>query len=99
MPEHTTFDEAWADDEIFRQPLTELTDGADLDKPIALFCITLPEASRDKLEGGRQLYISYQTIVNRQGVTNGQAVTHQKYGCHPGAYRTRLTYIPPSTGS
>lgn len=83
MPEHTTFDEAWADDEIFRQPLTELTDGADLDKPIALFCITFTEASRDKLEGGRQLYISYQTIVNRQGVTNGQAVTIKNTGAIP----------------
>ena len=75
MPEYDTFQTAWNNTEtIFAQNLTDLTDGADSDKPIALFCITFTEASRTKLEGGRRLYISYQTLLDRLGVTDGNLV-------------------------
>lgn len=81
MPEYDTFQTAWNDTEtIFAQNLTELTDGTDSDKPITLFCITLTEASRTKLEGGQRLYIRYQTLLDRQGVTDGNLVKIDNVG-------------------
>lgn len=81
MPEYDTFQTAWNDTEtIFAQNLTELMDGTDSDKPIALFCITLTEASRTKLEGGQRLYIRYQTLLDRQGVTDGNLVKIDNVG-------------------
>ena len=75
MPEYGTFQEAWEDTEtIFALNLIELTDEAAPDKPIALFCITFTEASRTKLEGGQRLYISYRTLLNRQGVTSNSTM-------------------------
>lgn len=81
MPEYGTFQTAWNDTEtIFAQNLTELTDGTDNDKPITLFCITFTEASRTKLEGGQRLYIRYQTLLDRQGVTDGNLVKIDNVG-------------------
>lgn len=81
MPEYDTFQTTWNNTEtIFAQNLTDLTDGADSDKPIALFCITFTEASRTKLEGGQRLYISYQTLLDRLGVTDGNLVKIDNVG-------------------
>ena len=65
--------------------MTEITDTAYFDTPIALFCITFTEASRTKLEGGQRLYISYQTLLNRQGVTDGNLVNIDNVGAIRGS--------------
>lgn len=81
MPRYDTFQDAWKNiTVIFGQVLTELTDEADPDEPIALFCITFTETSREKLEGGQRLYISYQTLLNRRGVTEGNLVKIDNVG-------------------
>ncbi|MZL69079.1 MULTISPECIES: Cna B-type domain-containing protein [Eubacteriales] len=81
MPEYDTIQTAWGNTQtIFGQDLTPLTDGADPDKPIALFCITFTQASQTKLEGGQRLHISYRTLLNRQGVTAGMPVKIRNVG-------------------
>lgn len=81
MPDYSTFQEAWKNTgTIFGQELTEIADGADSDKPIALFSIIFTEASRTKLEGGQRLYISYRTLLDRQGVTDGRLVNITNVG-------------------
>ena len=86
MPDYGTFGEAWKNTEaIFGKEMTEITDTADFDTPIALFCITFTEASRTKLEGGQRLYISYQTLLNRQGVTDGNLVNIDNVGAIRGS--------------
>lgn len=81
MPKYDTFQDAWNNTEgIFGQDLTELTEDADSDRPIGLFCITFTEAAREKLEGGQRLYISYQTLLNRQGVSDGNLVQIDNVG-------------------
>lgn len=81
MPEYDTFQTAWENTQIiFAQNLTGLTDGTDSDEPIALFCITFTQASRTKLEGGQRLYIRYQTLLDRQGVTDGNLVKIDNVG-------------------
>lgn len=81
MPHYDTFSAAWEDTvSIFGQDLTQVTDAADTNKPIALFCVTFTEASRAKLEGGQRLYISYRTLLDRQGVTDGRLVKIDNVG-------------------
>ena len=81
MPNYGTFAAAWDDTEtIFSQDLTDVTNGGESDKPIALFCITFKEAALGKLAGSRQLYISYQTLVNRNNITDGRELTISNVG-------------------
>ena len=81
MPNYGTFAAAWDDTEtIFSQDLTNVNDGAASDKPIALFCVNFTEAARGKLAGSRQLYISYQTLVNRNNITDGRELTISNVG-------------------
>ena len=81
MEDYSTFTEAWDDTEtIFSQELTDVNDGAASDEPIALFCVNFTEAARGKLAGSRQLYISYQTLVNRNNITDGRQLTISNVG-------------------
>ena len=81
MPNYGTFAAAWDDTEtIFSQELTNVNDGAASDEPIALFCITFTKEALGKLAGSRQLYISYQTLVNRNNITDGRELTISNVG-------------------
>ena len=75
MPNYDTFQNAWDNmAAIFRQELIKLTDQADPNQAIGMFCVTFTEQARAKLEGGQRLYISYRTFLDRQGVTDGRQV-------------------------
>ena len=81
MPNYGTFAAARDDTEtIFSQDLTNVNDGAASDEPIALFCITFTKEALGKLAGSRQLYISYQTLVNRNNITDGRELTISNVG-------------------
>lgn len=72
MLSYNTFDEAWDDMvTIFGQNLTEVTEESDAEKSVSMFCITFNESAQTKLQTGQRLYISYRTLVNRQGITDG----------------------------
>lgn len=75
MPDYSTFQEAQEHAaDIFAKERIELVKGSGGDDPIALFCITFTDESRDKLNDGQRLYISYQTLLDRQKVTDGKLV-------------------------
>ena len=81
MPQYGTFEEAWKNTgEIFAQNLTDVTTAEGSDTPIAFFCIKFTENARGKLAGGQQLYITYQTLVNRQGTEDGKTVNIDNVG-------------------
>lgn len=81
MKDYSTFDEAWKDAvEIFATTLTDVTGATGSEEPIALFCITFTEKALEKLAGSRQLYISYQTLVNRNNITDGGQLTISNVG-------------------
>ncbi len=81
MSEYDTYEEAFNHvANIFAGELTELTGETDSDQHVALFSIIFTESSRNKLEGGQRLYISYQTLVDRQGVTDGELVNIYNIG-------------------
>lgn len=109
MPNYGTFAAAWDDTEtIFSQELTNVNDGAASDEPIALFCVNFTEAAQGKLAGSRQLYISYQTLVNRNNITDGRELTISNVGVIQGntvrawlstAFHERLQKQVSSTGT
>ena len=81
MKDYSTFTEAWKDAvEIFATTLTDVTGAAESEEPIALFRITFTEKALEKLAGSRQLYISYQTLVNRNNITDGGQLTISNVG-------------------
>ena len=81
MKDYSTFDDAWNDTVgIFATTLTDVTGATESEEPIALFCITFKEAALGKLAGSRQLYISYQTLVNRNNITDGRELTISNVG-------------------
>ena len=81
MPQYNTFNEAWKNTaKIFAQDLTDVTTAEGSDTPIAFFCIKFTENARGKLAGGQQLYITYQTLVNRQGTKDGKTVLIENVG-------------------
>lgn len=51
--------------------------------PIALFRIVVQEAAADKLQAGQRLYIGYNTLVDRQGVTERETVALKNTGAIP----------------
>ena len=90
MLKYGTFNEAWAHTEtIFAQELTDVTNAEGSDTPIAIFCIEFKAGSLEKLAGGRQLYITYQTLVDRKGVTDGRTVSIDNVG----AIRGQTTHV------
>lgn len=64
--------------DVFEKNKKEIQDPKDGNEPIALFSIEF--TSLDKLTGGQQLYITYQTLVNRKGVTDGRTVSIDNVG-------------------
>ena len=81
MPPYDTFNEAWGNTaKIFAQDLTDVTTAEGSDTPIAFFCIKFTEKALEKLAGGQQLYIAYQTLVNRQGTEDGKTVNIDNVG-------------------
>ena len=81
MEDYSTFDDAWKDAVgIFDTTLTDVTGATESDEPIALFCINFTDAALGKLAGSRQLYISYQTLVNRNNITDGGQLTISNVG-------------------
>lgn len=73
-------------EDIFEQygkTVTEQEFNANSTKPIALFRIVFTEGAKAKLQSGQRLYIYYDTVLDRQGVTNGQAVTIKNTGAIP----------------
>ena len=64
--------------DVFEKNKKEIQDPEDGNEPIALFSIEF--TSLDKLTGGRQLYISYQTLVDRQGTEDGRTVNIDNVG-------------------
>ena len=81
MPQYGTFEEAWKNTgEIFAQELTDVTTAEGTDTPIAFFRIKFTEKALEKLAGGQQLYIAYQTLVDRKEVTDGQTVNIDNVG-------------------
>ena len=81
MPQYDTFEEAWNNTAgIFDQNLTDVTTAEGSDTPIAFFCIKFTENARGKLAGGQQLYITYQTLVDRQGTKDGKTVLIENVG-------------------
>ena len=52
-------------------------------EPIALFRIVVQAAAADKLQAGQRLYIGYNTLVNRQGVTERETVALKNTGAIP----------------
>lgn len=81
MKNYSTFTEAWKDAVgIFDTKLTDVTGATESEEPIALFCVNFTEAARGKLAGSRQLYISYQTLVNRNNITDGRELTISNVG-------------------
>ena len=81
MEDYNTFNEAWGNTvNIFATALTDVTNGGESDKPIALFRITFTKEALGKLAGSRQLYISYQTLVNRNKITDGRELTISNVG-------------------
>ncbi len=81
MKDYSTFDDAWKDAvEIFATTLTDVTGATESEEPIALFRITFTEKALEKLAGSRQLYISYQTLVNRNNITDGRELTISNVG-------------------
>ena len=81
MKDYSTFDDAWNDTVgIFATTLTDVTGATEAEEPIALFRITFTDAALEKLAGSRQLYISYQTLVNRNNITDGGQLTISNVG-------------------
>lgn len=81
MKDYSTFTEAWNDTVgIFATTLTNVTGATESEEPIALFRITFTDAALEKLAGSRQLYISYQTLVNRNNITDGGQLTISNVG-------------------
>ena len=81
MEDYRTFDDAWKDAVgIFATTLTDVTDATESEEPIALFCVTFTDDAQGKLAGSRQLYISYQTLVNRNNITDGRELTISNVG-------------------
>ena len=64
--------------DVFEKNKKEIQDPEGGNEPIALFSIEF--TSLDKLTGGRQLYITYQTLVDRKGVTDGRTVSIDNVG-------------------
>lgn len=83
MPQYGgTFDQANTET-IFNQAakvVTEADFAQNGDTPIAFFRIEFTADSLKKLQGGRLLNISYQTLVNRQGTEDGRAVLIKNVG-------------------
>ena len=78
---YNTFEEAWAHVAgIFDQELTDVTTAEGSDTPIAFFSIKFTEDAREELAGGQQLYITYRTLVDRKGVTDGRTVSIDNVG-------------------
>ena len=109
MKDYSTFDDAWNDAvEIFATTLTDVTGATGSEEPIALFCITFTEKALEKLAGSRQLYISYQTLVNRNNITDGRELTISNVGVIQGntvrvglrtAFHAQLQKQVSSTGT
>ena len=109
MHDYNTFNEAWGNTvNIFATALTDVTNGGESDKPIALFCVNFMDEAQGKLAGSRQLYISYQTLVNRNNITDGRELTISNVGVIQGntvrawlstAFHERLQKQVSSTGT
>lgn len=79
LADYGTSDKAWENREtVFAQKGTTVTDveiETNGDKHIALFRLHFTEAALEKLRGSQLLYVHYQTVVNREGLTDGKTVT------------------------
>lgn len=84
MPQYGTFDEAFRSLtetlQLERTLVTEDVITQNGNEHVAIFCIEFTEKALEKLAGGRQLYISYQTLVDRKGVTDGRTVSIDNVG-------------------
>lgn len=79
LADYGTSDKAWDNREtVFAKDGTTVdneeirTNGH---KPIALFRLRFTRAALEKLRGSQLLYVHYQTVVNREGLTDGKTVT------------------------
>ena len=84
MPQYGTLDEAFRSLtetlQLERTLVTEDVITQNGNEHVAIFCIEFTEKALEKLAGGRQLYISYQTLVDRKGVTDGETVSIDNVG-------------------
>lgn len=84
MPQYGTFDEAFRSLtetlQLERTLVTEDVITQNGNEHVAIFCIEFTEKALEKLTGGQQLYITYQTLVNRKGVTDGRTVSIDNVG-------------------
>ena len=79
LKDYATSEDAWNNREIvFAQTGTEVTYKeieTNGHKPIALFRLHFTHAALKKLRGSQLLYVQYKTVVNREGLADGNTVT------------------------